>query len=56
MPTIISNVMLRRLAAFPTHQEAITYARQKLAEGVSSVNIVPCRSGFEVNRPVRILF
>ena len=56
MPTIISNVLLRRLAAFPTHQEAVTYARQKLAEGIAGVNIVPRGSVFEVNHPVRILF
>lgn len=56
MPTIIANVLLRRLAAFPTHQEAITYARQKLAEGIPGVNIVPTGSGYEVNRPVHFLF
>lgn len=56
MPTIISNILLRKLASFPKEAEAIAYARQKLAEGISGVNIVPSRSGFEVNRPVRILF
>ena len=56
MPTIITNMLLRKLAAFPNESEAIAYARQKLAEGISGVNIVQSRSGFEVNRPVRILF
>ncbi|CUA82106.1 hypothetical protein Ga0061063_0961 [Gulbenkiania indica] len=56
MPTIISNLLLRKLASFPNKSEAIAYARQKLAEGVSGVNVVPRGSVYEVNRPVRVLF
>lgn len=56
MPTIITNILLRKLAAFPNESEAVTYARQKLAEGVAGVNVVPRGAVFEVNRPVRLLF
>lgn len=56
MPTIITNVLLRRLAAFPSKEEAVTYARQKLAEGISGLNIIPRGSVYEVNRTVRIKF
>jgi hypothetical protein len=56
MPTIISNLLLHKLASFPNEAEAIAYARQKLAEGISGVNIVPSRTGYEVNRPVHFLF
>ena len=56
MPTIISNMLLRKLAAFPSQAEAIAYARQKLAEGVRGVNVVPSAGEYQVNVPVRLFF
>lgn len=56
MPTIVSNLMLRKLAEFPSQLEAVAYARQKLAEGMRGVNVVPAGSKFQVNMPIRLLF
>lgn len=56
MPTIVSNLLLRQLAAFPSQAEAIIYARQKLAEGMRGVNIVLCAGLYHVNAPVRPFF
>ncbi|TCP10656.1 hypothetical protein EV683_1204 [Crenobacter luteus] len=56
MPTIISNVLLRKLVAFPSQAEAIAYARQKLAEGARGVNVAPHAGEYQVNIPVRLFF
>lgn len=53
MPTIFKNLIARRLAAFPTEREAVTYAHQKLAEGLQLVNVVPASGTYRVTSPVR---